>query len=105
MYKKSILTGLLFSQSLVSLIAQTAGIERGAQTLQALTGDLAAYIDPMTTVVYVVAAIVGLIGALKVYSNWQGANRENIMAQAGGWLGACLFILVANTVLRAMFIG
>jgi hypothetical protein len=54
-------------------------------------------------VVYVVAAVVGIVGALRVFVNWQN-GKENVMASATGWLGACLFLLVANTVLRAMFI-
>ncbi len=79
---------LLFSAS--GVIAQTRGIEAGATALQSLTSDMQAYIDPVTTVVYVVAAVVGLVGALRVST---------------GWLGACLFLLIANTVLRAMFVA
>lgn len=71
--------------------------------MQGLTSSLDAYIDPVTTVVYVVAAVVGLVGALRVFVNWQN-GKDNVMASATGWLGACLFLLVANTVLRAMFI-
>ncbi len=93
---------LLFSASGVT--AQTRGIEAGATALQSLTSDMQAYIDPVTTVVYVVAAVVGLVGALRVYVNWQN-GKENVMANATGWLGACLFLLIANTVLRAMFVA
>jgi len=79
------------------------GIDAGAAALQGLTSALDAYVDPVTTVVYVVAAVVGIVGALRVFVNWQN-GKENVMASATGWLGACLFLLVANTVLRAMFI-
>ncbi|AEI52128.1 putative plasmid transfer protein (plasmid) [Runella slithyformis DSM 19594] len=85
-------------------MAQTGGIQRGASALTSLTGDLQSYIDPVTTVVYVVAAVIGLVGALRVYVNWQN-GKENVMANATGWLGACLFLLIANTVLRAMFVA
>ncbi|WP_037299732.1 DUF4134 family protein [Runella limosa] len=78
-------------------------ISDGASALNSLTSDMEAYIDPVTTVVYVVAAVVGLVGALRVFINWQN-GKENVMANATGWLGACLFLLIANTVLRAMFI-
>ncbi len=93
---------LLFSAG--GAAAQTWGIEAGANALQSLTSDMQAYIDPVTTVVYVVAAVVGLVGALRVYVNWQN-GKENVMANATGWLGACLFLLIANTVLRAMFVA
>lgn len=92
----------LFSAFATTAFAQN-GIDTGASALQGLTSSLDAYIDPVTTVVYVVAAVVGLVGALRVFVNWQN-GKDNVMASATGWLGACLFLLVANTVLRAMFI-
>ncbi|GHB87366.1 DUF4134 family protein [Persicitalea jodogahamensis] len=92
----------VFAQSAV--MAQTPGIEAGASALSSLTTSLQDYIDPVTTVVYVVAAVVGLVGALRVFVNWQN-GKENVMATATGWLGACLFLLIANTVLRAMFVA
>ncbi len=97
-----LLTTFLLSNAYF-LQAQTQGIRRGAQAMNSLTSDLQEYIDPVTTVVYIIAAIVGLIGALRVYNNWQG-GKDNVMQSAGGWLGACLFILVANTFLREMFV-
>lgn len=78
-------------------------IADGASALESLTTDLENYIDPVTKVVYIVAAVVGLVGALRVYTNWQN-GKENVMATATGWLGACLFLLVANTVVRTMFV-
>lgn len=101
--KKFISTSLMAFVSL-STFAQTAGIQRGAQTLDRLTGDLELYLDPVTTVVYAVAAIIGIIGAFRVYANWQ-QGKDNVMSGALGWFGAMLFILIANTVVRAMFIG
>lgn len=87
-----------------AVYAQTSGIAKGAAALDALTGDLEQYLDPVTTVVYVAAAIVGVIGAFRVYTNWQ-QGKDNVMSGAMGWFGAMLFLLVANTVVRAMFIG
>lgn len=93
------ISGLLFSQ-----ISQAQNdIASGAAALDALTGDLEAYLDPVTTVVYIIAAILGIIGAIRVYSNWQ-AGKENAWASASLWIGACLFLLIANTLLRAFFV-
>lgn len=85
-------------------IAQPGGIQSGATALDGLTNDMEAYMDPITTVVYVVAALIGLVGALRVYIAWQ-QGKDNVMSSATGWFGACLFILIANTVLRAMFVN
>lgn len=100
MFVKSIFLKFL-SSSLA--FAQPGGINAGATALQGLTSSLEAYIDPVTSVVYVIAAIVGIIGAFRVYTKWQD-GKDNVMSVAGGWFGSCLFLLVANTVLRAMFV-
>lgn len=88
----------------IALLEQPGGIAKGATALQTLTNDLEAYMDPITTVVYIVAGLIGLVGALRVYIAWQ-QGKDNVMSSATGWFGACLFILIANTVLRAMFVN
>ncbi|MES2797383.1 MAG: DUF4134 family protein [Bacteroidota bacterium] len=93
------ISGLLLSKVAV---AQN-DIASGAAALDSLTGDLEAYLDPVTTVVYIIAAILGIIGAIRVYSGWQ-AGKENAWAAASLWVGACLFLLIANTLLRAFFV-
>ena len=101
---KKRLTTFAFLFSSISSIAQPGGIQSGATALNGLTNDMEAYMDPITTVVYVVAALIGLVGALRVYIAWQ-QGKDNVMSSATGWFGACLFILIANTVLRAMFVN
>jgi small basic protein len=93
------ISGLLFSKT---IFAQN-DISSGAAALDALTGDLEAYLDPVTTTVYIIAAILGIIGAVRVYSGWQ-AGKDNAWAAASLWIGACLFLLIANTLLRAFFV-
>jgi hypothetical protein len=88
---------------LLSMGQQPTGIEAGASALDDLTQGLQDYIDPVTTVIYIVAIILGLVGAFRVYVNWQ-QGKDNVMQTAAGWFGSCLFLLIANTVLRAMFI-
>ena len=102
MRKRQLLSILaLFSSNAV--FAQTNGVQKGAAALSTLSGDLELYLDPVTNVVYAVAMIVGVIGAFKVFSNWQ-QGKDNVMSGAMGWFGSMLFILVANTVVRAMFL-
>lgn len=101
--KKRLTTFAILISSL-SIYAQPGGIQSGATALDGLTNDMEAYMDPITTVVYIVAALIGLVGALRVYIAWQ-QGKDNVMASATGWFGACLFILIANTVLRAMFVN
>jgi hypothetical protein len=101
--RRTIALGFLASLFVQGVAFAQNTIADGASALESLTTDLENYIDPVTKVVYIVAAVVGLVGALRVYTNWQN-GKENVMATATGWLGACLFLLVANTVVRTMFV-
>lgn len=98
-----IITALSFLISPTLIYAQPQGIEAGASALDDLTAGLQDYIDPVTTVIYIVAIILGMVGAFRVYVSWQ-QGKDNVMQTASGWFGSCLFLLIANTVLRAMFI-
>lgn len=95
---------LALSSAATSVFAQTSGIAKGASALDALTADLEQYLDPVTTVVYIVAAIVGVVGCFRVYTNWQ-QGKDNVMSGALSWFGSMLFLLVANVVVRAMFVN
>lgn len=98
--KKRYLTALALVNGQI-LFAQN-DISSGATALQGLTEDLKAYIDPITTVVYIIAAIMGIVGAVRVYSDML-AGKQNIWASASLWFGACLFLLIANVLLKSFF--
>lgn len=52
--------------------------------------------------VLVLGAIAGLLGGLRVYSNWQ-SGKHHIDAQVMGWFFSCLFLSILGAVLRALF--
>ena len=64
---------------------------------------LTGYFDPATKLIYAAGAIVGLIGAIKVYSKFSSGDPD-IGKTAGSWFGACVFLIVAATVLRSFFL-
>lgn len=51
---------------------------------------------------YAVGAIVGLIGAVKVYRAWSNGDHETSKL-AASWFGACIFLVVVATVIKAFF--
>ena len=51
--------------------AQNPGIRKGAQVIEQQATALQAYFEPVTTIIYVIAAIMGLIGGFRIYSKWQ----------------------------------
>jgi len=50
----------------------------------------------------VLGGIVGMIGGLRVYINWQ-SGRHHIDAQVTGWFFSCLFLLLSGVFLRGVF--
>ena len=61
------------------------------------------YFDQGTKLVYAVGAINGLIGGVKVYQKFSSGDPGASKA-ASSWYGACIFLIVAATILRSFFL-
>lgn len=60
----------------------------------------------MSDLVLVIGAITGILGGLRVYTNWQiGGHRHRhpIDSQVIGWFGSCLFLILAGIFIKALF--
>lgn len=51
---------------------------------------------------YAVGAIVGLIGAVKVYQKWNSGDPDTGKV-AAAWFGSCVFLVVVATVIKSFF--
>lgn len=60
-------------------------------------------LDPATKLIYAAGALCGLIGAIRVYSKFSSGDPDTGKT-AGSWFGACVFLIVAATVLRSFFL-
>ena len=60
------------------------------------------YFASGTNLMYAVGAIVGLIGAVKVYNKWNSGDPDTGKV-AAAWIGSCVFLVVVATVIRAFF--
>jgi len=60
------------------------------------------YFAAGTNLMYAVGAIVGLIGAIKVYNKWNSGDHDTGKV-AAAWFGSCVFLVVVSTVIRAFF--
>ena len=82
-----------------SVLAQgngTAGITEATQMVTS-------YFDPATKLIYAIGAVVGLIGGIKVYQKFSGGDPDTSKT-AASWFGACIFLIVAATILRSFFL-
>jgi len=90
----------------VSLLA-TYGLVRaqgnGSGGITEATTMITSYFEPATKLVYAIGAVIGLIGGVKVYSKFSSGDPDTSKT-AASWFGACIFLIVAATVLRSFFL-
>lgn len=60
------------------------------------------YFAAGTNLMYAVGAILGLIGAVKVYQKWNSGDPDTGKV-AAAWFGSCVFLVVVATVIRSFF--
>lgn len=60
------------------------------------------YFASGTNLMYAVGAILGLIGAIKVYQKWNSGDHDTGKT-AAAWFGSCVFLVVVTTVIRSFF--
>lgn len=60
------------------------------------------YFDAGTNLMYAVGAVLGLIGAVKVYQKWNSGDPDTGKV-AAAWFGSCVFLVVVATVIRSFF--
>lgn len=81
----------------VSLFAQdgSAGIEEA-------TNKVKGYFESGCNLMYAIGAVVGLVGAVKVFNKWN-AGEPDTNKVAAAWFGSCIFLVVVATVLKSFF--
>lgn len=60
------------------------------------------YFSVGCNLMYAVGAILGLVGAIKVYQKWSSGHPDT-GSTAAAWFGSCVFLVVVATVLRSFF--
>ncbi|MCW3074583.1 MAG: hypothetical protein JWP69_1652 [Flaviaesturariibacter sp.] len=60
------------------------------------------YFASGTNLMYAVGALLGLIGAVKVYQKWNSGDHDTGKV-AAAWFGSCVFLVVVATVIRSFF--
>jgi hypothetical protein len=60
------------------------------------------YFEAGVTLMYAIGAVVGLIGAVRVYQKWSHGHPDT-GSTAAAWFGSCIFLIVVATVLRSFF--
>ena len=99
MTKRHFLIAAVLLLSISSAFAQGNGLSGINQATNMVTS----YFDPATKRIYAIGAVVGLIGGVKVYAKFSSGDPDTSKT-AASWFGACIFLIVAATILRSFFL-
>jgi len=58
--------------------------------------------DSLGDLAFAIGAVSGLLGGLRIYSNWQ-AGKHHIDAQVMGWFFSCLFLSIIGASIKLLF--
>jgi hypothetical protein len=84
------------------VIALTAYSQDGNNGIREATNKVKGYFDAGTDLMYAIGAVVGIIGAVKVFNKWN-AGEPDTSKVAAAWFGSCIFLVVVATVLKSFF--
>ena len=86
----------------LSAVPQHAFAQGGIVGIDAATSSLTSYVDPISTLILAIGAVVGLIGGVRVYIKWNSGDRD-INKELMSWGGSCLFLVLVSVVIKAFF--
>lgn len=97
--KKIVVCVALIAAATTTAMAQGNGLAG----INEATSMVTSYFEPGTKLIYAIGAVVGLIGGVKVYGKFSSGDPDTSKT-AASWFGACIFLIVAATILRSFFL-
>jgi hypothetical protein len=97
----SFIRKVLVTFSLI-LISLSLFAQDGNSGITAATTQVKSYFTTGTSLMYAIGAIVGLVGAIKVFKKWNDGEHDTGKV-ASSWFGSCIFLVVVATVLKSFF--
>lgn len=96
-YASRTISALLLVATSLSAYAQD-----GAAGIEEANNKVRSYFDVGCNLMYAVGAILGLIGAIRVYQKWSNGHPDT-GSSAAAWFGSCIFLVVVATILKSFF--
>ena len=74
----------------------------GQAAIEEAADGIEGYFEAIQTVVFIMAGIIALLGAVRTFMKWQMGDPD-VMSSAAGWFGSAIFLIVAVTVIQSFF--
>lgn len=88
--------------TILLIVSAVVDAQDGNAGINEANNKVRSYFDSGTNLMYAVGAVLGLIGAVKVYQKWNHGDHDTGKV-AAAWFGSCVFLVVVATVIRSFF--
>lgn len=102
LFKKNILIKGTFAVATLLVSNMVMAQSGGAGAISSATSDIEEYVEPVSNLVQMVGAVVGIVGGVRIYNKWNNGDQD-VNKELIGWGGACIFLLLVPTVIQAFF--
>ena len=97
--------GLLIICFLIANVGMAQGsLADGEAALQEAADGIAGYYDTVQNIIFIIAGIIALLGAIKTFMKWNMGDPD-VMSSAAAWFGSAIFLIVAVTIIGTLFVG
>lgn len=101
--REMIKNGLAISVvAIVMALPEIAFSQDGLAGINQANQQVRSYFGAGVNLMYAVGALLGLIGAVKVYQKWNNGDPDTGKV-AAAWFGSCVFLVLVATVIQAFF--
>lgn len=88
--------------AILLVISVPAFSQNAINGLNTATNTLKTYIAPLITITMAIGGIVGIVGGMRVYTNWNNGEKD-ISKELMGWGGSCVFLVISALVIKSFF--
>jgi len=99
-YRKLGYTGLL--SVAICQVCQLASAQDGLDGINQANQEIRSYFEAGSQLMYAVGAVLGLIGAVKVFQKWNNGEPDTAKV-AAAWFGSCVFLVLVTLILKSFF--
>ena len=93
---------LMGFMSCASMFAQSADNNQGISAITEVTAKVAAYVPVVQNLIYAIAGVVAVVGAIQVYMKMNNGDQD-VSKSIMMLIGACLFLVAAAVALPKFF--
>jgi hypothetical protein len=88
--------------NLLCLLPLTLSAQDGVAGINQATSQIQRYFSAGANLMYAIGAVMGIVGAIKVYNKWN-AGEPDTNKLAAAWFGSLIFLVVVVAIIESFF--